>query len=113
VIALLRHNAGLIGCKIDEQPKIDMEWFKVTRQVLNACCQTIRTKVLSKVTSNDLNLFQLQIKRLNAENWDDVNDINTSLTKCNVEPAEAQSFLTTPYNYMARIQIKYELQGTN
>ena len=28
-IALLRHNAALIGCRIDDQPKIDMEWFKV------------------------------------------------------------------------------------
>ena len=80
-IALLRHNAALIGCRIDDQPKIDMEWFKVTlffllcflyllmdlvflqvtRQVLNACCQTIRAKVLSKVSSNDLNLFQVKL----------------------------------------------------
>ena len=111
VIALLRHNATLIGCKIDDQPKIDLEWFKVTRQVLNACCQTIRTKVLSKVTSNDLNLLQIQIKRINAENWDDMNDLNAALTINTVDPADAHKFLTTPFNYMARVQIKYELQS--
>lgn len=107
VVALLRHNAGLIGCKIDEQPKIDQEWYKVTRQVLSACCQTLRTKVLSKVTSHDLNLFQVQIKRLNAETWDDMNDLGTA--QCNTKE-QAADFITTPYSYMARLQIKYEIQ---
>jgi hypothetical protein len=110
VIALLRHNAGLIGCKIDEQPKIDQEWFKVTRQVLSACCQTLRTKVLSKVTSHDLNLFQVQVKRLNAEAWDDMNDLAAAQCSTSLTKEEASNFLTTPYSYMARLQIKYEIQ---
>jgi hypothetical protein len=110
VIALLRHNAGLIGCKIDEQPKIDQEWYKVTRQVLSACCQTLRTKVLSKVTSHDLNLFQVQIKRLNAEAWDDMNDLAAAQCSTSLTKEEASNFLTTPYSYMARLQIKYEIQ---
>jgi hypothetical protein len=107
VVALLRHNAGIIGCKIDEQPKIDHEWYKVTRQVLSACCQTLRTKVLSKVTSHDLNLFQVQIKRLNAESWDDMNDLCAA--HCSSKD-EASEFISTPYSYMARLQIKYEIQ---
>lgn len=110
VIALLRHNAGLIGCKIDEQPKIDQEWYKVTRQVLSACCQTLRSKVLSKVTSHDLNLFQVQIKRLNTETWDDVSDVEAAMCSPSLTPDEAAGFLTTPYTYMARIQVKYEIQ---
>ena len=108
VVALLRHNAGLIGCKIDEQPKIDQEWYKVTRQVLSACCQTLRTKVLSKVTSHDLNLFQVQIRRLNAETWDDMNDLG-AVAQC-LTKEDASSFISTPYSYMARLQIKYEIQ---
>jgi len=109
VIALLRHNVSLIGCRIDEQPKIDNEWFKVSRQVLSACCQTLRTKVLSKVTSHDLNLFQVQIKRLNAEGWDDMND--DVVAHCiGQTKEEASQFLTTPFSYMARLQIKYEIQ---
>lgn len=111
VIALLRHNAGLIGCKIDEQPKVDHEWYKVTRQVLSACCQTLRSKVLSKVTSHDLNLFQVQLKRLNTENWDDVTDIEAAYSLPSLTPEEATRFLTTPYTYMARLQIKYEIQS--
>jgi len=108
-IALLRHNSALIGCKIDEQPKIDHEWYKVSRQVLSACCQTLRTKVLSKVTSHDLNLFQVQIKRLNAETWDDMND--EGVAHCiGQTKEEASKFITTPFSYMARLQIKYEIQ---
>ena len=109
VIALLRHNASLIGCKIDEQPKIDHEWYKVSRQVLSACCQTLRTKVLSKVTCHDLNLFQVQVRRLNAETWDDMND--QGVAHC-IGPTkeDGAEFLTTPYSYMARLQIKYEIQ---
>jgi hypothetical protein len=110
VVALLRHNAGLIGCKIDEQPKIDQEWYKVTRQVLSACCQTLRTKVLSKVTSHDLNLFQVQIKRLNAETWDDMNDLAAAQCTSSLSKEQASDFITTPYSYMARMQIKYEIQ---
>jgi hypothetical protein len=110
VIALLRHNSSLIGCKIDDQPKIDHEWFKVSRQVLSACCQTLRTKVLSKVTSHDLNLFQVQIKRLNAETWDDMNDLGVAHCSPNLTKEEASNFITTPYSYMARLQIKYEIQ---
>lgn len=112
VISLLRHNAGLIGCQIDEQPMIDGQWYKVTRQVLAACCSTLRTNVLNKVTSNDLNLFQVQVKRLNAEHWDEVNhDIEVAGGKPILSKEEAEAFLTTPYAYTARIQVKYEIQS--
>lgn len=109
-IALLRHNSELIGCKIDDQPKIDQEWFKMSRQVLASCCQTLRAKVLSKVTSHDLNLFQVQIKRLNAETWDDMNDLGVAHCSANLTKEQAADFLTTPYSYMARLRIKYEIQ---
>ena len=79
--------------------------------MLNACCQTIRAKVLSKVASNDLNLFQVQIKRLNADGWDDIHDLNINLQKPGISSkVEVEQFLTSPYTYMARLQVKYELQ---
>ena len=58
-IMVIRHNHGLIGCDIDKQKKIDGEWFKVTRQVFALCCNALRDKVLNRITSNDLNLFQV------------------------------------------------------
>ena len=125
IIALLRSNSSLIGCNIDEQPKIDNEWFKVTRQVLAACCQTLRAKVLSKIASNDLTTWQVQLERLYAESWDDINDVhvplsgfvaNPSWTPEELQKAQAlhmQKFLSTPFSYMARMQIKYEVQNPN
>lgn len=124
IIALLRSNSALIGCNIDEQPKIDNQWFKVTRQVLAACCQTLRSKVLSKMASNDLTIFSAQAERLEAESWDDINDIHVlqgfvqkpEWTAEQVEQQKGvhvQRFLSTPYSYMARIQIKYEVQTPN
>jgi len=112
VIAILRHNEGLVGCKIDEQPRIDNEWYKVSRQVLQACCETLRAKVLQKVQSNDLNILQVQLKRLNAENWDDVNELATVLSNnpVSLTGADATNFLTTPYSYTARLLIRYEIQ---
>jgi len=123
IIALLRHNASIIGCNIDEQPKIDNEWFKITRQVLSACCQTLRAKVLSKISSDDLNMYSVQLFRLNALAWDDINDANLPLQNFIQDPtwcservdaerrAHVERFLSTPYSYMARVQIKYEIQG--
>lgn len=116
IVSLLRHNAGLVGCNIDEQPLIDDEWFKVSRQVVGSCCHTLRTRVLNKVTSNDLNLFQVNLSPLNTDAWDDMNDLNMPLQGLNVSDEatakkQAEQFLTTPYSYMARIQIDYELQN--
>ena len=59
------------------------------------------------MTSHDLNLFQVQIKRLNAESWDDMNDLCAA--HCSSKD-EASEFISTPYSYMARLQIKYEIQ---
>lgn len=125
IIALLRSNSSLIGCDIDEQPRIDNEWFKVTRQVLAACCQTLRTKVLSKISTNDMNTMQIQLERLYADGWDDVNDHNVPMQGFIANPLwtaeehetakrqHLQRFLSTPYSYMARVQIKYEVQSPN
>jgi hypothetical protein len=110
IIGLLRHNASLIGCDIDSQPKIDNEWYKVTRQVLSVCCNTLRQKVLSKVASNDLNTLQVQAFRLHSENWDDINDLAVPAQALDKAKQEAEAFITTPYSYSARVHIKYELQ---
>ena len=49
VIELQRQNKEMLNANIDEQPKIDGQWFKITKQVFGTCCQTLRNKVLSKV----------------------------------------------------------------
>lgn len=97
--------------------------YKISRQVLAVSCQTLRAQVLNKVASNDLNLFQVQLFRLNSQGWDDINDVSLPLQNFMPDPtwtaertdlerrAHVERFLSTPYSYMARIQIKYEIQN--
>ena len=87
------------------------------------CCHALRTQVLNRVAANDLNLFQVQLFRLNAQSWDDINDV--SLPMQNFVPdttwdsdrvdterrAHVERFLSTPYTYTARISVKYEIQS--
>ena len=121
VVSLLRHNSHLIGCDIDSQKKIENQYFKISRQVLQCCCDTLRRKVLSKVTSHDLNTLSLQIHRINADGWEDLQDGTIAMRSFKLksrmtpeEEEEAQrkhlkNFVSTPYSYMARIKIRYEL----
>jgi hypothetical protein len=121
VVSLLRANSHLIGCDIDTQKKIENQYFKISRQVLHSCCDTLRRKVLSKVTSHDLNTLSLQIHRINAEGWEDLQDgtiamrnfkLKSGLTPEEEEEAQRKhlkNFVSTPYSYMARIKIRYEL----
>lgn len=121
VVSLLRHNSHLIGCEIDSQKKIEDKYFRISCQVLQCCCDTLRRKVLSKVTSHDLNTLSLQIHRINADGWEDLQDgtiamrnfkLKSGLTPEEEEEAQRKhlkNFVSTPYSYMARIKIRYEL----
>jgi hypothetical protein len=124
IIAVLRHNTELIGAQIDNQPKIDNEWYKVSRTVLNQCCNALRSHVLSKIATHDLTSFQVSIERPGQQDWLDLNDLGViraaaskhihkdmSTTEQNsIEDAEAHRFTTTPYEYHARIELTYELE---
>ncbi len=52
----------------------------------------------------------MQLKRLNAEGWDDMSDLEAAISKPSLSKEEVQNFITTPYTYTARLQIKYEIQ---
>jgi len=121
IIGLLRHNAELIGCDIDKQPRMDEDWLKITRQVLSTCCQTLRKQVLSKMLTQDMNMFSMQIHRLDSDVWDDLGDGVSALqdfkvkAKWSDEEKEREKehhlrqFVSTPYFYTARLQIEYEI----
>ena len=121
VVGLLRHNADLIGCHIDSQPVIDGEWYKITRQVLSTCCSTIRAKVLNKVFTQDMNMFSVQLHRLDANAWDDLGNgtlaLSTFAPSANWTPDEHEKhkehhlrqFVTSPYQYVARLELEYKV----
>jgi len=120
-VGLLRHNADLIGCNINSQPIIDGVWYKITRQDLSTCCSTIRTKVLNKVLTQDMNMFAVQLHRLDANAWDDLGNGTLALQGFSEKPkwsaaelADAKDrhlrqFVTTPYQYVARIELEYKV----
>ena len=104
IINLLRANHDLLGSKIDDHQKLDNEWYKVSKQVMSTCCATLRTKVLNRISFNDLNLFQIQLKRLDAREWTQSSDILQE----HVREDEA-SILDRPCSFMSRIELTYEI----
>lgn len=121
VIGLLRFNQNMIGCDIDAQPKLEGEYLKVAKQVMATCCQTIREDVFDKMKTNDLTVFMAQLKRLNGLSWDELDHNATLGLKLdqNLDPEEQRKikaahikeYMTKTYQYMARLEVEYEISG--
>ncbi len=71
-ITLLRANKDLLAVDIDKEKKIDKEWYKIEKQTMATCCNTLRNKVLSKLTMADLGQFRMEIKRIGTTDWLDL-----------------------------------------
>jgi hypothetical protein len=104
VISLLRANSDLTGVKVDEAAKIDGEWFKVGKQALDACCKTLQSKILTKINCQDLNQLQVQLVRLDAQEWTDHGDVLSEYMD-----ADEQSIFDRPCSFHARLELAYEL----
>jgi hypothetical protein len=111
-INLLRANSDLLGSDIDSMMKIDNEWFKVSRQVVMQCCQTLRTQVLNKVQNSDLNTIQLQLHRFQNVPWTSL-PTTASMNQDNMFSEKLKTdyvdTLMKPCMYMARIELVYEI----
>jgi hypothetical protein len=124
IVGLLRHNAEMIGCNIDAQPVIDGEWYKITRQVLSTCCNTLRTRVLSKISTHDLNMFNVQLHRLDANAWDDLGNGALALQNFTPNPEHSaeltaklrenhlRQFVSKENMYVARLELEYKVPAT-
>lgn len=118
VIELLKQNAELLNADISSQPLIDGEWYKLTKQVMSTCCNTLKTKVLSKVSTRDLNNFNVQIHRIHKNDWSNIstNDEIMSALPHDVitrsDPQELtnaiQGIIKRDYTFSARIEVEYE-----
>jgi hypothetical protein len=121
IVDVLRINRDLIGSDIDTHQKIDNEWFKVSRQVMQECCKALRSKVLSKIPSHDLNLFSVAMERAGGQDWLDIGDGALPLASFTgvhcadeelprLQQKHIEEFLNREHQYSARLEITYELQ---
>jgi len=78
---LLRVNKDILNTDIDTHALIDDQWLKITKQVMHTCCTQLKSKVLSKVGTCDLNSLSLQISRLGGAEWMDISK-NDELFPC-------------------------------
>jgi len=79
VVEILRSNKDLLNADIDKQQLIDGEWYKITRQVFNTCCSALRSKILNRVSTRDLNNFSVQVHRLHNKEWSSILNSNDLL----------------------------------
>lgn len=54
VVNLLRINKHIVGVDIDDQPRMDGQWLKITRNLFDSSCETIRNRILSRIHTQDL-----------------------------------------------------------
>jgi hypothetical protein len=105
---------------------------------MSTCCQQLKSKVLSKVGTCDLNQISLQLSRLDGIHWVDMsqNDelfskiahLNTPVVRTDAMSGEdfkeqqlarreqftqaANSMIMKPYSFHARLQVEFELMPT-
>jgi hypothetical protein len=113
VISLLRANKEILGSDIDEQSLVQRRWHTVSRQCFNTAVKTLRSKVLSNISTVNLANFSLQATPLDRKSWCDigkgehVTDIVNATTREGLQEAHTRA-LNKPYNVSARFQVTYE-----
>lgn len=111
-IEMMRLNKELLNANIDDHELFDSRYYKVTKQLMSTLCNTLRTKVLDKVTYRDLNSFQIQLHRLNRKAWDKIGkeDLDEHFESPEQAKNKIQQLLVKPHKYMARLELEYEIQ---
>lgn len=121
VVSLMHHNPQLIGAELNSCEKVDGEWYKVTPEIFNSSCQAIRKFILPDVCTQNLCNFQLQLHRLDGQDWKDI-DEHDLVAMGDVNPALSEDELRSqlklrqsvaankPQSFVARIKIDYTIK---
>lgn len=59
VVNLLRINKHIVGVDIDDQPRMDGQWLKITKNLFDSSCDTIKTKILRNIKQENLNTISV------------------------------------------------------
>lgn len=120
-IGVLRYNEKDLKTSVDALERFEGDWLKVETKTFDACCHALRVNVLDKLVTQDLNLFGVQIHRLDTSGWDEYGDGSISMHGLKTDPlwTEAQAkmaqeahlkeFVHAQRNYIARIEMEYEV----
>lgn len=120
-VEVLRYNEHDTGTCVDKMERFERDFIKVPKSTFLRCCEALRTQILDQHLTQNLALFNVQIHRLDAPAWDEYGDGSISLHGLQADPlwTEAQHdlakenhlkrFVQTPYNYIARLEVEYEI----
>ena len=89
VIHLLRQNETLLGVNIDSVPKMDNEWYKLSRPLMTSCCSTVKKEVLDKITNVSFRDFQVVAHQIGGVPFN-------HLDACDVPPMTGVDMLADP-----------------
>ena len=120
VINLIKVNEGVLGLKLSDADTMDDQWYKVSQDLMTDACHKLRTDVLSKINTRDLSALQLQLHRLDGNDWGEVEHPEMALTFSKSpdwteeETRKAlkqhqENYIHKPCFFMARIGVEYEL----
>lgn len=111
-IELIRENGSLIENDIMSQPLIDGEWYKLTKQLFSQACRALRTDILGKIQTADLNTLQFQLHTFNSAPWTQLRNEEFCYSHNTMETEKAPlvaSRLNHPCSFHARVELVYEL----
>jgi hypothetical protein len=112
VIELIKENGMLVDSDLESQPLIDGEWLKLTKQLFAQACTALRTDILGKIQSADLNTLQFQLHTFNHAPWTSMRNEEfcyTHATNDEEKAALVAARLNHPCSFHARVELVYEL----
>lgn len=69
-VRLLYQNQEALGTKIDENDKVNGEWYRIEQGVFEQCISALLKDVLNKTPEwHDLSNFTIRIKRPDNKSW--------------------------------------------
>jgi hypothetical protein len=105
VVSVLKANPELLGAPLEDHKLIDNQWYKVHLDAHNACCDTIRQRILSRISTHDLRSLQVDIKRCDTASGDWTEMTESLQHSLNADP----DLLKKPCRFNARLEIKYSV----
>lgn len=109
VIVVIQHNADRLGFRIEDQPVIDHQYYKIETPIVTRCLETLDQRVFQQIPFCNLSCFSVRLERSDGLAWDDPTNV-----ECMAENDEIASYLRLKKNYVAiGLQLTYVICDKN